>query len=592
MAHAEQQALDLESISTDKTSTRKGRPKGSSTKKKPGVSTPTTSKELAGHLWKAADKLRGSMYASEYSDFILGLIFLKYVGDTFEVTRAQLKDELSEMYDGDDLLEALEDPDEYYAKAAFYVPREARWTAISQQVKSGAVGELLDRAMIAVMEHNKNLQGALPVIYNGEGVDQRRLASVIDLISNTNFSAVRDSEHSSTKDVLGFVYEYFLGKFARKEGQKGGEFYTPTTVVNTLVGILQPTDGTLYDPCCGSGGMFVQSNVFVEHAGGNFNVDDQGRRTKLYVYGQESIQKTWRLARLNLAIHGIDGDLGTRWGDTFVEDRHPAKSFDFVMTNPPFNDKDWALNTDDPRWRFGIPPAGNANYGWLQHVWSKLNPNGTAAVVMANGTLTVETSGQGEIRRAMIENDAVAAVLVLPSNMFTTTSSPACVWILSKDKKAGRNGSKDRSGEILFMDARKMGHMVSRTERVFSEAEIAKIANTWCAWRGVKSMYHDDGTLIGEGESVAIQPYDDEPGFSFSASREQVAEQDYVLTPGRYVGSAEVEAEDIQALDTRIVDLKAQLLEQFAESERLAQVVREQLASLDLGGLEPEGVDE
>ncbi|WP_279792367.1 type I restriction-modification system subunit M [Rothia dentocariosa] len=591
MAHAEQQALDLESISTDKTSTRTGRPKGSSTKKKPGVSTPTTSKELAGHLWKAADKLRGSMSASNYRDFILGLIFLKYVGDTFEATRAQLKEELSDIYDGDDLLESLEDPDEYYAKAAFYVPREARWSAISQQVKSGAVGELLDRAMIAVMDHNENLRGALPVIYNSEGVDQRRLASVIDLISNTNFSAVRDSEHSSTKDVLGFVYEYFLGKFARKEGHKGGEFYTPTTVVNTLVGILQPLDGTLYDPCCGSGGMFVQSNVFVEHAGGNFKVDDQGRRTKLHVYGQELNQTTWQLARLNLAIHGIDGNVGTRWGDTFFEDRHPDETFDFVMTNPPFNIKDWARNTDDPRWRFGIPPAGNANYGWLQHVWSKLNSHGNAAVVMANGTLTVETSGQGEIRRAMVEHDAVAAVLVLPPNMFTTTTSPACVWILSKDKKIGRNGSKDRSGEILFLDARKMGHMVSRTERVFSEAEIAKIANTWCAWRGVKSLYHNDGTLVGEGESVLIQPYDDELGFSFSASREQVAEQDYVLTPGRYVGSAEVEAEDVQALNAQIADLQTQLLEQFAESERLAQVVREQLASLNLDGFGPEEVE-
>lgn len=550
-----------------------------------GAETPTTPAELAEMLWKSADILRGSMESGGYRDFMLGLIFLKYIGDTFEAAREKVKRKLveDEHLEGEILAEEMEVPYRYHSEHAFYVPVGARWSDLVRQAKGDRVGELVDDAMDRIMEENPQLRGALEPMYASEKVEQRTLAQVIDLLSNANFAAVRDGEHSSSKDVLGFVYEYFLGKFARAQGQKGGEFYTPTTVVNTLVGMIQPMSGCVYDPCCGSGGMFVQSNNFVHRAGGVFESRSKGEQ-RVLAYGQERNQATWRLARLNLAIHGIDGSVGDRWRDTFAEDSHPGKFFDYVLTNPPFNIKEWHRVEDDPRWVFGTPPKNNANFAWLQHVWSKLDVKGSAAVVMANGSLTADTGGQGGIRRAMVEGDAVAAVLVLPPNMFTTTSSPACVWLLSKDKFAGVNGSVDRSGQILFMDARSMGHMVSRTERVFSEEDIAKIANTWCAWRGMPSMYHADGSLVKAGEEPTAGVYEDEAGFCFSASLADVRGQDYVLTPGRYVGSAVSEVESAQELDARIADLREQLLEQFAESERLGAVVREQLASLDLEG--------
>lgn len=550
-----------------------------------GAETPTTPAELAEMLWKSADILRGSMESGGYRDFMLGLIFLKYIGDTFEAAREKVKRKLveDEHLEGEILAEEMEVPYRYHSEHAFYVPVGARWSDLVRQAKDDRVGELVDDAMDRIMEENPQLRGALEPMYASEKVEQRTLAQVIDLLSNANFAAVRDGEHSSSKDVLGFVYEYFLGKFARAQGQKGGEFYTPTTVVNTLVGMIQPMSGRVYDPCCGSGGMFVQSNNFVHRAGGVFEGRSKGEQ-RVLAYGQERNQATWRLARLNLAIHGIDGSVGERWGDTFVKDSHPRKFFDYVLTNPPFNIKEWHRDENDPRWKFGTPPKNNANFAWLQHVWSKLNARGSAAVVMANGSLTADTGGQGGIRRAMVEGDAVAAVLVLPPNMFTTTSSPACVWLLSKDKFAGVNGSVDRSGQILFMDARSMGHMVSRTERVFSEEDIAKIANTWCAWRGMPSMYHTDGSLVKAGEEPTTGVYEDEAGFCFSASLADVRAQDFVLTPGRYVGSAVSEGESAQELDARIAGLREQLLQQFAESERLSAVVREQLASLDLEG--------
>lgn len=525
------------------------------------------------------------MESGGYRDFMLGLIFLKYIGDTFEAAREKVKRKLveDEHLEGEILAEEMEVPYRYHSEHAFYVPVDARWSDLVRQAKGDRVGELVDDAMDRIMEENPQLRGALEPMYASEKVEQRTLAQVIDLLSNANFAAVRDGEHSSSKDVLGFVYEYFLGKFARAQGQKGGEFYTPTTVVNTLVGMIQPMSGCVYDPCCGSGGMFVQSNNFVHRAGGVFESRSKGEQ-RVLAYGQERNQATWRLARLNLAIHGIDGSVGDRWRDTFAEDSHPGKFFDYVLTNPPFNIKEWHRVEDDPRWVFGTPPKNNANFAWLQHVWSKLDVKGSAAVVMANGSLTADTGGQGGIRRAMVEGDAVAAVLVLPPNMFTTTSSPACVWLLSKDKFAGVNGSVDRSGQVLFMDARSMGHMVSRTERVFSEEDIAKIANTWCAWRGMPSMYHADGSLVKAGEEPTAGVYEDEAGFCFSASLADVRGQGYVLTPGRYVGSAVSEGESAQELDARIAGLREQLLEQFAESERLGAVVREQLASLGLEG--------
>ncbi|MCM1942697.1 type I restriction-modification system subunit M [Streptomyces sp. G3] len=522
----------------------------------------STAKEIQDILWKAADKLRGSIDAAQYKEFVLGLIFLKYVSDAFEERRTELAKELAE--DGiseEQIGDFLEDRDEYTGAHVFWVPETARWSWIATHAKAQGVGKLLDEAMDAIMRENASLTGVLPKIFNQDRVDQKRLGELVDLISDARFGGSGDKP---AQDLLGEVYEYFLGNFARAEGKRGGEFYTPSSVVRLIVEILEPYEGRVYDPACGSGGMFVQASKFIQaHRG-------RGHKADIAVYGQELNERTWRLAKMNLAIHGIDGNLAARWGDTFADDKHPDLKADFVMANPPFNIKDWARDETDPRWKYGVPPKNNANYAWLQHMISKLGERGTAGIVLANGSMSSQSSGEGEIRQALIEADLVACMVALPSQLFRTTQIPACLWFLSKAKSPqGARRLDDRRGEILFIDARTMGEMVDRTERVFTEADLAKIADTYHAWRGTASAREAGLT------------YEDVPGFCYSAGLEKVREYGYVLTPGRYVGAVEAEEEDAEVVAERITALTAELYGLFDRSAALEKTVREQLGKID-----------
>ncbi|WP_329313768.1 type I restriction-modification system subunit M [Streptomyces sp. NBC_01278] len=522
----------------------------------------STPKEIQAILWKAADKLRGSMDAAQYKEFVLGLIFLKYVSDAFEERRNELAKELAE--DGiseDQIGDFLEDRDEYTGAHVFWVPETARWSWVAANAKSQGVGELLDGAMDAVMRENAALTGVLPKIFNRDNVDQKRLAELVGLISDARFGGTEDKP---AQDVLGEVYEYFLGNFARAEGKRGGEFYTPQSVVRLIVEILEPYNGRVYDPACGSGGMFVQASKFIQaHRG-------RGHKTDIAVYGQELNERTWRLAKMNLAIHGIDGNLAARWGDTFADDKHPDLKADFVMANPPFNIKDWARDESDARWKYGVPPKNNANYAWLQHMVSKLGERGTAGIVLANGSMSSQSSGEGEIRQSMVEADLVACMVALPSQLFRTAQIPACLWFLTKDKSPqGPKELADRRGDILFIDARAMGEMSDRTERVLTNTDLAKIANTYHAWRG---------TALAQAEGLT---YEDEPGFCFSANLTTVREHGYILTPGRYVGSVAAEEEEADAVGARIAALTDELLRLFEKSAELEKTVREQLAKVD-----------
>ncbi|CAL9548164.1 type I restriction-modification system subunit M [Streptomyces sp. enrichment culture] len=539
-------------------------------KKKPAdqaeLFTASTPKEIQAILWKAADKLRGSMDANQYKEFVLGLIFLKYVSDAFEERREQLAKELAEEGIAEDRLdEFLEDQDEYTGHHVFWVPESARWSSISANAKSGNVGEVLDQAMDAIMKANPSLTGVLPKIFNKDNVDKKRLAELVDLITDARFGG---NDDKPAQDVLGEVYEYFLGNFARAEGKRGGEFYTPSSVVRLLVEVLEPYEGRVYDPACGSGGMFVQAAKFIEaHRG-------RGHKADISVYGQELNERTWRLAKMNLAIHGIDGNLAARWGDTFADDKHPDLKADYVMANPPFNIKDWARNESDARWKYGVPPKSNANYAWLQHMISKLGERGTAGVVLANGSMSSQQSGEGEIRQALVDGDMVACMVALPAQLFRTTAIPACLWFLAKDKSPGgvkgqKAAAADRRGEILFIDARDMGEMADRTERVLTEADLAKIAGTYHAWRGTASAKD-------AGESYA-----DVPGFCASADLKTIQKHGYVLTPGRYVGAAEAEEEDAEAVGEKIARLTGELYELFDKSDDLAKTVREQLGRVN-----------
>jgi type I restriction enzyme M protein len=523
----------------------------------------SSAKEIQDILWKAADKLRGSIDAAQYKEFVLGLIFLKYVSDAFEERRTELAKELMKEGIAEDRLDDfLEDRDEYTGAHVFWVPETARWSWIATHAKAQGVGKLLDEAMDAIMRENAPLTGVLPKIFNQDRVDQKRLGELVDLISDARFGG---SEDKPAQDLLGEVYEYFLGNFARAEGKRGGEFYTPSSVVRLIVEILEPYEGRVYDPACGSGGMFVQAAKFIEaHRG-------RGHKADISVYGQELNERTWRLAKMNLAIHGIDGNLAARWGDTFADDKHPDLKADFVMANPPFNIKDWARDETDPRWKYGVPPKNNANYAWLQHMISKLGERGTAGIVLANGSMSSQSSGEGEIRQALIEADLVACMVALPSQLFRTTGIPACLWFLSRDKSPqGARRLDDRRGEILFIDARAMGEMADRTERIFSETDLKKIADTYHAWRGTASAR--EAGLI----------YEDLPGFCYSADLEKVREQGYVLTPGRYVGAVAAEEEDAEAIAERINKLTEELYELFDRSVELEQAVREQMGRVDV----------
>ncbi|MFF4346333.1 type I restriction-modification system subunit M [Streptomyces sp. NPDC001530] len=523
----------------------------------------STAKEIQDILWKAADKLRGSIDAAQYKEFVLGLIFLKYVSDAFDERRRELAEELADDGITEDRMEDfLEDRDEYTRANVFWVPETARWSWIASNAKAQGVGELLDEAMDAIMRENASLTGVLPKIFNQDRVDQKRLGELVDLISDARFGG---NEDRPAQDLLGEVYEYFLGNFARAEGKRGGEFYTPSSVVRLIVEILEPYEGRVYDPACGSGGMFVQAAKFIEaHRG-------KGHKADISVYGQELNERTWRLAKMNLAIHGIDGNLASRWGDTFADDKHPDLKADFVMANPPFNIKDWARDESDPRWKYGVPPKNNANYAWLQHMISKLGERGTAGIVLANGSMSSQSSGEGEIRQALIEADLVACMVALPPQLFRTTQIPACLWFLSKDKSPqGARRLDDRRGEILFIDARAMGEMVDRTERLFSEADLRKIADTYHAWRSTASAREAGLT------------YEDVPGFCYSADLEKVREHGYVLTPGRYVGAVQTEEEDAEAVAERISKLTKELYELFDKSAELEKTVRVQLGRIDV----------
>ncbi|MER6389731.1 class I SAM-dependent DNA methyltransferase [Streptomyces sp. NPDC001523] len=521
----------------------------------------STPKEIQAILWKAADKLRGSIDAAQYKEFVLGLIFLKYVSDAFEERRNELAKELAE--DGiseEQIGDFLEDRDEYTGAHVFWVPETARWSWISANAKSQGVGKLLDEAMDAVMRENAALTGVLPKIFNRDNVDQKRLAGLVDLISDARFGG---TEEKPAQDVLGEVYEYFLSNFARAEGKNAGEFYTPQSVVRLIVEILEPYHGRVYDPACGSGGMFVQAAKFIDaHRG-------KGHKADLSVYGQERNERTWRLAKMNLAIHGIDGNLATRWGDTFADDKHPDLKADFVMANPPFNIKDWERDENDSRWKYGVPPKGNANYAWLQHMVSKLGERGTAGIVLANGSMASQQSGEGEIRQSMVETDLVACMVALPPQLFRTVQIPACLWFLAKDKSPqGPKGLADRRGQILFIDARKLGEMVDRTERVLTDHDIAKISGTYHAWRGTESARAEGLT------------YEDELGFCASAELERVRAHQYALTPGTYVGAVAAAEEDVETVAAQITLLSEELFGLFAKSAELEKTVREQLEGI------------
>jgi type I restriction enzyme M protein len=493
-------------------------------------------------LWAAADKLRGHMDAAEYKHVVLGLIFLKYISDAFEELHSRLLA---------DTLADAEDQDEYRAENVFWVPKEARWTGLQAAAKKPEIGRLIDDAMIAIEKANPRLKGVLQKDYARPSLDKHRLGELIDLVGKIGLG----DEDSRGKDILGRVYEYFLGQFAEKEGKGGGEFYTPQSVVRTLVEMIEPFKGRVYDPCCGSGGMFVQSERFVEAHG--------GRVGDLSIYGQESNPTTWRLANMNLAIRGIEANIGPSHADSFHNDLHKDLKADFILANPPFNISDWGGERvrDDVRWKFGTPPAGNANFAWVQHMVHHLAPNGVAGFVLANGSMSSSQSGEGEIRQKMVEADLVDCMIALPGQLFYTTQIPVCLWFLARSKKNGT--FRDRRGETLFIDARKLGALVDRTHRELSGEEIARIAGTYHAWRGEKEA----------------GKYADIPGFCKSAKTDEIAEHGFVLTPGRYVGAAEVE-EDDEAFDDKMKRLTATLAEQFAEGAKLEKAIKANLKGL------------
>jgi type I restriction enzyme M protein len=491
-------------------------------------------------LFKTADKLRGNVDPAEYKHIALGLIFLKYISDAFEAKQAELQHE--------DYADP-EDPEEYRAANVFWVPQAARWSNLKANARQSDIGKRIDDALDAIEDYNPSLKGVLPKNYARPALSSIMLGELIDLISNIDVGG----DEARSKDVLGRVYEYFLGGFASAEGKRGGEFYTPRSVVKVLVEMLEPYQGRIYDPCCGSGGMFVQSEKFVERHG--------GRIGDIAIYGQESNPTTWRLCKMNLALRAIDSDI--RWNNegTFHKDEVKDLRADYVLANPPFNDSDWGGDRlrDDARWKYGVPPASNANYAWLQHIIHHLAPKGAAGVVLANGSMSSMQSGEGAIRQAMVEDDVVDCMVALPQQLFYSTQIPACLWFLTRNKNPG-NGWRDRRGEVLFIDARKLGHLVDRTRREFDVNEITQIASTYHAWRG----------------EPAAAAYRDVPGFCKAVSLEQIREHNHVLTPGRYVEAEGVVQDDVQ-FEERFADLRDTLQQHLEEAERLERRIKNSL---------------
>jgi type I restriction enzyme M protein len=499
-------------------------------------------------LWAAADALRSNMDAAEYKHVVLGLIFIKYISDAFEEQHAKLEAERAKGADP-------EDADEYRAVNIFWVPKEARWSHLKANARQPAIGRVVDDAMLAIERDNPSLKGVLPKDYAHPRLDKERLGQLIDLVGNIGLG----DKVNRSKDILGRVYEYFLSEFASAEGKKGGQFYTPRCVVRLLVGMLAPYKGRVYDPCCGSGGMFVQSEKFAEAHGGKIG--------DISIYGQESNHTTWRLAKMNLAIRGIEGNLGKEHADTFHNNQHPDLKADYVLANPPFNASDWRGDAlaDDKRWQFGTPPASNANFAWVQHFIYHLAPTGLAGFVLANGSMSSNQSGEGEIRKAIIEADLVDCMVALPGQLFYSTQIPVCLWFIARDKKNGC--FRDRRGHTLFIDARKLGTMIDRVHRELTDDDIRKIADTYHAWRGDKQCK---------------AKYGDVPGFCKSATTEEIRQHGHILTPGRYVGAEEVE-DDGEPFGEKMARLTAALREQTEESGKLDQIIWANLEALGYG---------
>jgi len=504
----------------------------------------STEEPLEKQLWKTADKLRKNIDAAEYKHIVLGLIFLKYISDAFEELFAKLK---AEEENGAD----PEDRDEYKAENVFFVPQDARWNYLQSNAKQPDIGKFVDDAMDAIEKENASLKGVLPKVFARQNLDPTSLGELIDLVGNI---ALGDAKARSA-DVLGHVFEYFLGEFALSEGKKGGQFYTPRSVVELLVEMLEPYKGRVFDPCCGSGGMFVQSLKFVD--------SHKGRVNDISIYGQESNQTTWRLAKMNLAIRGIDSSQ-VKWNNegSFLNDAHKDLKADYIIANPPFNVSDWGgdLLRNDGRWQYGTPPTGNANFGSMQHFLYHLSPSGQAGVVLAKGALTSKTSGEGDIRKALVENGLIDCIVNLPAKLFLNTQIPAALWFMSRNRK---NGSfRDRSNEILFIDARNLGYLINRRTRELSQEDIKKIASTYHNWR------NPDGN------------YEDIAGFCAAVPISKVAELDFVLTPGRYVGLPD--DEDDFDFKERFTNLKAELEAQLKEEAQLNEIISANLLKIKI----------
>jgi len=573
--------------------------------------------ELDKKLWTSADKLRSTLDASQYKYTVLGLVFLKYVSDSFGIRRDELNAQFTNPkhdyyldpadFGGEESNEYQQEIDseleqrDYYTEAnVFWVPKPARWEFLQENNKAvitnvlwldpkgavlaeppkdeaekrkgkriSSVGQLIDNALEAIEHDNPKLKGVLNRQYTQLRIDQSKLGELIDLVATIPF------QHKSldSKDILGHVYEYFLGQFALAEGKKGGQFYTPKAIVSLIVQMLQPYKGRVYDPAMGSGGFFVQSEAFIEQ--------QKGRIGDISIYGQEYNHTTWQLAAMNMVIRDIDFNFGKEPANTFTNDQHPDLRADYVMANPPFNMKEWDTGVDDndPRWRYGKPPSGNANFAWLQHMLYHLAPNGSLGLLLANGSMSSSTNNEGTIRRALIENDLVECMVALPGQLFTNTQIPACIWFLSKNKKArtssGGMSLRDRSGEVLFIDARNLGYMKDRVLRDFSPTDLTRITDTFHAWQQTNSLSLE-GEGRGEGEGLE---YVDQPGFCKNATLEEIAKHDFVLTPGRYVG-AEAQEDDGELFPEKMARLTAQLKNQFEESDRLEVEIKKNLAGL------------